>query len=98
MLIQIVLTVIAAATASAMFAAGVRRPRWTKDYRPILAALAEEDHDIDRTPDGAYRYRDDLDVLPPDGRWEPVNRWESVLVPCGPEDDGDEWVDLGGEG
>jgi len=62
MLIQIILTVIAAATASAMFAAGVRRPRM--DYRPILAALAE----------------DGDDVLPPDGHWQPVNQWESVLT------------------
>lgn len=78
MLIQIILTVIAAATAAALFAAGVRR---TKDYRPILAALAEdEDYELDRMPDGSYRYRDDLDTLPPDGQWQPVNQWESVLT------------------
>lgn len=80
MLIQIILTVIAAATASAMFAAGVRRPRWTRDCRPILAALAE----------------DGDDVLPPDGQWQPVNQWESVLTSSGLESD--EWIDLGGEG
>lgn len=83
MVIQIVLTVLAAATASAMFSVGLRRRSRTMGYRPILAAMSEDETNTD------------YDIGPV--QWEPVNRWESVPVTCGPDEDDGEF-DLGGEG
>lgn len=80
MVIQIIVTVVAAVVASCLFSTGLRR---RMDDRRISPAF-ELDRDFE---------------IDPGQRWERVNRWESVPVLCGPdEDDDDDQYDIGGEG